>query len=245
LRKQQDSGISQLSSKVEKDYILNNYTLPTQGQAQNHLTLMPQNNQNTQYNSNNTNFNQNKLEDVLKQMKFLSDKQLFLIDSIEKIQEHSKKENEALQGRITHLEGQVDYLMDFIKNIKPQPQISQKGENETKVEKEENLNIESLENNQYDNQDSSHHNNQIHNAYSSNVMPTASFNTFTYESNTIYKDDFDSFGGNLNPSQSARTLVNNYSRKGNSNVWNEILQELKVKYLKKIKLCIFKKMFLE
>lgn len=235
LRKQQDSGISQLSLKIEKDS-----NVKSQAQIQNNHNN--QNNHKTQeyiYHSN-VNSNQNKLEDVLKQMKFLSDKQIFLIDSIEKIQECSKKENEELQGRIKQLEGQVQHLMEFIKNFEKNENLrhvsspsDKEREIRPKIEKEENL--ESFGNTQLSNHDYSNNNNQIHNthsnyAYSSNVVPTASFNTFNYESNTIYKHDFDSFGGNLNPSQSARTLVNNYARKGNSNVWNEILLELKVKY---------------
>jgi hypothetical protein len=74
-----------------------------------------------------------------------------------------------------------------------------------------------------------------HNNYSSNIISGLN-NRSVFDSNSIKKEEFDSFGGNLNPNQTDKSLINNYSRKGNNGIWSDILQELKVQLLNKFHL---------
>jgi hypothetical protein len=58
------------------------------------------------------------ISELLKQMKMMSDKQLLLIDSIEKIQDNTKEQFDFMSNRINKLENTVSYLVNYIQNIK-------------------------------------------------------------------------------------------------------------------------------
>jgi hypothetical protein len=58
------------------------------------------------------------VSELLKQMKLMSDRQLLLIDSIDKIQENTKEQFDFMNTRIKKLENTVSYLVNFIQNVK-------------------------------------------------------------------------------------------------------------------------------
>jgi hypothetical protein len=70
------------------------------------------------------------VSEILKQMKYMSDKQLILIDSIDKIQQNTKDQFDFMNNRINKLENTVNQLVSYIQNIRKdtntkQPEIAE------------------------------------------------------------------------------------------------------------------------